>query len=233
MKIQGKNAVNEAIRSGATIDTLLAEKGINHEILALARKNKVKIQFVDKKILDKNSPDGRHQGFIAEISDFVYSSVEEILGAKKGHHFILILDGIQDPHNLGSILRVCECAGIDGVIIPKNRAVSVNETVVKVSAGAAAYVKVARVTNLNQTIEELKSRNIFVYAADMEGESIYGTDLKGDIALVIGGEGMGVTRLAKELCDKTVALPIRGEVNSLNASVAAGIVVYEALRQRT
>ncbi len=231
MKIQGKNAVHEALKSGATIDTLLVEKGLNHEIIALARKNKVKIQFVDKRVLDKNSPDGRHQGFVAETSEFVYSSVEDILNAKRERHFIVVLDGVEDPHNLGSVLRVCECAGADGVIIPKNRSASVNETVVRVSAGASAHVKVARVTNLNQTIELLKKQNIFVFAADMDGRSVYQTDLSGDVAVVIGGEGGGVSRLTKELCDGVISLPLKGKVNSLNASVAAGIIVYEALRQ--
>lgn len=232
MKIVGKNAVMEALRSGVTIDTLLVEKGLNHEIVARARKANVKIQYVEKNILDKRSPDVKHQGFIAETSEFNYSTVEEILAAKKDRHFIVILDGLEDPHNLGSILRVCECAGVDGVIIPKNRSVSVNDTVVRISAGASAFVKVAKVTNLNQTIEELKKRNIFVFCADMDGQSIYKTDLKGDIALVIGGEGFGVSKLTKELCDGVIALPLCGQVNSLNASVACGIVVYEVVRQR-
>ena len=143
-----------------------------------------------------------------------------------------MLDGVEDPHNLGSIIRVCECAGVHGIVIPKHRSASVNETVVKVSAGAAEHIKIARVTNINSAIEELQQNGVWVFAADMSGEDIYKTDLKGKIALVIGGEGLGVKKLTKQLCDKTVALPIRGQVNSLNASVACGIVVYEALRQR-
>ena len=144
---------------------------------------------------------------------------------------MLILDGVEDPHNLGSIIRVAECAGVHGVIIPRHRSVSVNDTVVKVSAGAASHVKVAKVTNINDAIEELKSKNVWVYAADMDGGSIYDARLTGAIAFVIGGEGQGVKRLTKQKCDGVVALPMYGKVNSLNASVAAGIVVYEYLRQ--
>ncbi len=233
MKIEGKNAVSEALKSNSTIDTLIVEKGQTGEIVARARKLNIKIQEVDKRTLDKISLEGKHQGYIAEVSDFVYSSVEEILEGKtsKGN-FIVILDGVEDPHNLGSILRVCECAGVDGVIIPKNRSVSVNETVVRVSAGASSHVKVAKVTNLNNVIDDLKKLNIWVYCADMDGQSIYSTDLKGNIALVIGGEGNGVSRLTKEKCDGVISMPLFGKVNSLNASVATGIVVYEAVRQR-
>lgn len=233
MKIEGRNAVSEALKSGQTIDNLLVEKNTNHEIIAKARKAKIKIQFVDKKTLDKISTTGKHQGFIAEVTDFVYSSVEDILSAgTEGKRFIVILDGIEDPHNLGSILRVCECAGVDGVIIGKNRSCTVNDTVVRVSAGASAHVKVAKVTNLNTTIEELKAKNIWVYCADMDGVSVYDVDMTGNVALVIGGEGSGVAQLVKTNCDGVVALAINGKVNSLNASVACGITVYEVVRQR-
>lgn len=232
MKICGKNAVLEALKSQTTIEKILVEKGTNHEIIALARASKIKISFVDKYLLDKLCPDKKHQGFIAEVSEFSYCELEDILQAKKEHHFILLLDGVEDPHNLGSILRVAECAGVDGVVIPRNRSCGVNDTVVKVSSGASNYVKVAKVTNINATIEDLKKQNIWVYCADMDGESIYKTDLRGDIALVIGGEGKGVSPLCRSLCDGAVSLPLLGEVNSLNASVACGIVVYEALRQR-
>ena len=232
MKIEGKNAVREALRSGVTVDTLLIEKGMNDEIIALARKKQVRMQYLDKRVMDKRSPGGKHQGFIAEISDFVYSTVEEIVASSKGRHFIVLLDGVEDPHNLGSILRVCECAGVDGVVIGKNRSVSVNDTVMRVSAGAANHVKVARVTNLTRVIDTLKAQGIWVYAADMDGDSIYECDLKGDVALVIGGEGKGVTLLVKEHCDGVVSMPLLGKVNSLNASVACGIAVYEAVRQR-
>lgn len=232
MKIQGKNAITEALKSDVTVEKVLVEKGTNHEIIALARSKGVKVQFVDKYLLDKLCPDKKHQGFVAEISEFSYCEIEDILANKKEHHFILLLDGVEDPHNLGSILRVCECAGVDGVVIPKNRSCGVNDTVVKVSSGASNYVKVAKVTNINTTIEYLKKQNIWVYCADMDGESIYKTDLKGDIAIVIGGEGKGVSTLCRTLCDGVISLPLLGEVNSLNASVACGIAVYEALRQR-
>jgi len=235
MKIEGKNAVAEALKSGTQIDHIYAEKGANHPIIAMARENGVAVKFVDKKILDKESVTGRHQGFIAVAADFEYSEIEDILAdaENKGEApFIIILDGIEDPHNLGSILRVAECSGAHGVVIPKNRAVSVNETVIRVSAGAAEHVKVAKVTNINNTIKDLKEKGVWIYAADMDGELIYNVNLKGSLAIVIGGEGKGISRLTKELCDGIVALPMKGKVSSLNASVACGIVTYEALRQR-
>lgn len=236
MKIEGRNAVLEALKSeNTTIDVVMVEKGTNHEIVALTRKRGIKLQFVDKYILDKNSLSGRHQGFMAITSEFNYCEVEDILQyaqQKEQPAFLVVLDGVMDPHNLGSILRVCECAGVNGVIIPKNRSASVNETVLRVSSGAAEHVKVARVVNLNQTIELLKKNNIWVYGADMDGESMYDVDLTGNIALVIGGEGLGISRLTKELCDGVVAIPLLGQVNSLNASVACGVAVYECVRQR-
>ncbi|MEG1527938.1 MAG: 23S rRNA (guanosine(2251)-2'-O)-methyltransferase RlmB [Clostridia bacterium] len=231
MKIEGRNAVSEALKGNLTIDKLMVQEGINHSIIALARKKNIRIQFVDKQILDKQSESGAHQGFVAFASEFVYSSVEEILASKKDRHFIVILDNIVDPHNLGSILRVCECAGVDGVIIPKNNSVCVNDTVVRVSCGATSYVKVARVTNINVCIEQLKKQNIWVYCAESNGQSMYSTDLTGDIALVIGGEGQGVSRLTRQLCDGAISIALQGKINSLNASVACGIVVYEAVRQ--
>lgn len=232
MKIEGKNAVLEAIKSGATIDKILCQKDVNHEIISLARQNKIKIQLVDKWTLDKNSAEKRHQGFIAYASEFAYSDLEEILQNKKERHFIVLLDGLEDPHNLGSILRVCECAGVDGVVIPSNRSVSVTDTVVRVSAGASAHVKVARVHSINNTVEKLKKLNIWVYCLDAGGKNIYETDLSGNIALVIGGEGKGVSPLTKKLCDGAVSLPMLGKINSLNASVACGIALYEVLRRQ-
>lgn len=236
MKIEGRNAVLETLRGeNTTIDLLMVEKGINHEIVALARQRGVKLQFVDKYILDKNSVSGRHQGFICLTSEFSYCEVEDILQEAKDKEqdaFIVILDGVMDPHNLGSILRVCECAGVHGVIIPKNRSASVNETVLRTSSGSAEHVKVARVVNINSAIEMLKKNNVWVYGTDMDGQSAYATDLTGNIALVIGGEGLGISHLTKQLCDGVVAIPLMGKVNSLNASVACGIVVYESVRQR-
>ena len=177
----------------------------------------------------------RHQGFIAKVTDFEYCEVSDILAEAENRGedaFIVLLDGVEDPHNLGSVIRVCECAGVHGVIIPKHRAAGVNETVVRVSAGAAEHMKIARVTNIVSAIEELQSAGVWVYAADMDGENIYSADLTGKAAFVIGGEGNGVRPVTAKACDKTVALPLRGKVNSLNASVACGVVVYEALRQR-
>ncbi len=238
MKIEGRNAVGEAIRAGKTIDRLLVQKGLKdtaaNKIIDDAKSRGIKIFFRDKEALDRESVQGRHQGFLAEITDFVYCELEDILAAaeQKGEPpFVLLLDGVEDPHNLGSILRVAECAGVHGVVIPRHRSVSVNETVIKVSAGAAAHVHVAKVTNINDAIDALKARNVWVYAADMDGPSIYGTDIKGAAAFVIGGEGQGVKRLTRSKCDGVVSVPMRGKVNSLNASVAAGVVVFEKLRQ--
>ena len=236
MNIEGRNAVTEALKADTTFESLLVEKGINHSIIALARQKGIKIQFVEKKVLDKISVTKRHQGFIGKVTDFEYSEVEDILAVAKQRgedEFVVVLDGVEDPHNLGSILRVCECAGVHGVIIPKNRAVGVNETVVKTSAGATQHIKVARVTNLSTAISDLKKAGLWVYCADMDGQDIYQTNLKGRLCLVVGGEGKGVSRLVKENCDGVVSLQLKGSVNSLNASVACGIVVYEALRQRT
>ena len=239
MKITGRNAVSEALNSDVTIDRLAVARGLKdsqaNSLINIAKSKGIKIAFLDKEILDKESKGVKHQGFIAEITDYKYAEVEDILeDAKvKGQDpFIIILDGVEDPHNLGSVLRVAECAGVSGVIIARHRAVSVNETVIRVSAGAAAHVKVARVTNINDTIRELKDRNIFVLAAETGGNNLYKTDLKGALAVVIGGEDSGVKRLTKQLCDGIISLPMFGEVNSLNASVACGAVVYEAIRQR-
>ena len=231
MKIEGKNAVYELLKSGATVNKLMVLKEETGKIVALARQQGVKIQFVDKKVLDKASVTGKHQGYIVETVDFEYSELEDIL-AKDGDKLIVVLDEINDPHNLGSIIRVCECAGVDGIVIGKNRQVQVNETVVRCSSGAISHVKIARVTNINTAIETLKQSNVWVYCADMDGQSMYKTNLTGNVALVIGGEGNGVSRLTKSLCDGVVSIDLRGKVNSLNASVACGIVVYEALRQR-
>ena len=234
MKIEGRNAVREAIRAGKTVDRLLVQKGVKDVIIEDAKRRGIKIFFRDKEALDRESAQGKHQGFIAEVTDFVYCELEEILAKaeQKGEPpFLLLLDGVEDPHNLGSILRVAECAGVHGVVIPRHRSVSVNETVVKVSAGSASHVAVAKVTNINDAIDELKKLGVWVYAADMNGSSVYDTDLCGAVAFVIGGEGSGVKRLTLSKCDGVVAIPMRGKVNSLNASVAAGVVTFEKLRQ--
>ncbi|MBR2967800.1 MAG: 23S rRNA (guanosine(2251)-2'-O)-methyltransferase RlmB [Clostridia bacterium] len=238
MKIEGRNAVTEALKAGTTIDRLLVEKGLKdagaQKIIDEAKSRGVKIFFRDKIALDRESATKRHQGFIAEVTDYKYSELEEILSLaeQRGEPpFLLILDGVEDPHNLGSILRVAECAGAHGVIIPRHRSVSVNETVIKVSAGASAHIKVAKVTNINDTIDELKSRGVWVYCADMDGQSVYKTDLTGPVAIVVGGEGRGVGKRTRSNCDGIVSLPMYGQVNSLNASVATAIVVYERIRQ--
>ena len=231
MRIEGKNAVYELLKSGTTVNKVLIQKEETGKIVALAKQMGVKIQFVDKKVLDKESVTGKHQGYIAEAVDFEYCDLEDLL-VKTGDKLIVVLDEINDPHNLGSIIRVCECAGVDGIVMGKNRQVQVNETVVRCSAGAISHVKIARVTNVNTAIEQMKESGVWVYCADMDGQSMYDANLKGNIALVIGGEGNGVSRLTKSLCDGVISIDLRGKVNSLNASVACGIVVYEALRQR-
>lgn len=238
MVISGKHAVKEAVKSGATIDKLMVLTGTvdreHKEIIALAKNKGVKVMYVQKDVLDKETP--KHQGVVAYTSEYKYSTLDEILSiaeAKGEQPFIVILDGITDVHNLGSVLRVAECTGVHGVIIPKHRAACVNETVIRISAGAAEHVAVARVTNINDAIKTLKERNVWVYAAEADGGLIYKTDLKGAIAIVIGGEDTGVKQLTKKLCDGVISLPLFGEINSLNASVAAGAVLYEAIRQRT
>ncbi len=240
MKIEGRNAVAEAIRAGKTIDRLLVQKGLKdvaaNKIIDDAKSRGIKIFFRDKEALDRESAQKRHQGFLAEITDYVYATLDDVLqnaAQKNEPPFVLLLDGVEDPHNLGSILRVAECAGAHGVVIPRHRSVSVNETVIKVSAGAAAHVSVAKVTNINDAIDELKAQNIWVYAADMDGASLYDTDIKGAVAFVIGGEGQGVKRLTKQKCDGVVSIPMFGKVNSLNASVAAGVVAFEKRRRET
>lgn len=238
MKIEGRHAIAEALGSGKTIDRLIVKKGIRdaegNRLIDEAKARGVKVQFRDKEALDRESRDGKHQGFIAEITDFVYCSTEDILeyARQTGKPpFIVICDGIEDPHNLGSIIRVAECSGVHGIIIPSRRSVSVNETVIKVSAGAASHMRIAKVTNCNDAIKELKSKGVWVYCADMGGDEMYKVDLTGPVALVIGGEGAGVHRLIKENCDGSVSIPMFGKINSLNASVAAGVILYEKIRQ--
>ena len=232
MQIEGRNAVREAIISGATIEKIMASNNAKdttfQEIIRLAKSNKLKIQFVDNALLNKASQTGKHQGIIAITTDFKYSTMSEILSVSRTKNkdpFILILDGIEDPHNLGSIVRVCECFGVDGIIIGKNRACGVNETVIKTSAGATSYVKIAKVTNINNAIEELKENNIWVYACELGGEDITSVDYSGGVAVVIGSEGFGTSKLTLKLCDKIVTIPMCGKINSLNASVATGIAI--------
>ncbi len=239
MIIEGKNAVSEALSAETTIEKLYVEKGnfakeINR-IIAKAREAGIKIAFEKTETLDKLSPSGRHQGVIATTTEYKYFDLEDMVARAKANSedmLFIILDGVEDPHNLGAVIRVADCAGATGVIVPKHRGTGVTDTVIRVSAGASQHVKVAKVTNVNDAIRYLKEQGVFVFAADMDGQSIYRTNLKGNIALVIGGEGSGVHSLTRKLCDGIISLPLFGKVNSLNASVATGAVIYEAIRQR-
>ena len=232
MKIEGRNSVYEALRSDdVTVNSLMCEKGLQNSITALARQKGVKITYVDKSVLDKASIEGKHQGYVADVTDFNYCEVEDIL-AQNPNPFVIILDGLSDPHNFGSIIRACECAGVDGIIIGKNRQVAVNDTVVRTSAGAVAHVKIARVTNVNNAIKQLQEAGVWVYALDMDGQEITGVNLTGSVAIVVGSEGDGISQYTKKCCDGVVSLKLKGKVNSLNASVACGIAVYEVVRQR-
>lgn len=237
MKIKGRNALREALNSDTNIIKLMASNSskdkVFGELISLCKKKGVKIQFVDNKILDKECDN--HQGFVAITSDFQYSTVEDILNVakeKNENNFILILDGIEDPHNFGSIIRVAECLGVHGIIISKNRACPVTDTVAKVSAGAIEHVKIAKVTNINTEIERLKESGVWIYACELGGENLNNADLKGNIAIVMGSEGKGVSALTRKLCDGVVSMKMHGKVNSLNVSVATGIVLYEAVRKR-
>ncbi len=235
MIIFGKNTIMEALKSGKAVHKLWAANDRDNDLLALARKSNLRAQLVSRDKLDELANGGSHQGFVAEVEDFTYSSVEEILSfadSRGQQPFLVILDGVEDPHNLGSVLRVCECAGVHGIIIPKHRACEINETVAKTSAGALSYMRVAKVVNLNQTVDMLKSRGVWVFAVELGGQDIYSQNLTGALALVIGSEGHGVSPLLKKNCDGVLTLPMKGQVNSLNASVACGIAVFESLRQR-
>lgn len=237
--IEGRNAVIEAFRAGKTVDKLFILDGCQDgPILTIKReagKHGSLIKYVAKERLDQLSETGKHQGVIAYAAAYEYADVADILKnakEKKEAPFLILLDGIEDPHNLGAIIRTANLAGAHGVIIPKNRAVGLTATVVKASAGALNYTPVAKVTNLGQTMEELKKEGIWFVCADMEGTQMYRLDLKGPIGLVIGSEGSGVSRLVKEKCDFAASIPMQGDIDSLNASVAAGVLAYEIVRQR-
>ncbi|MBP5305613.1 MAG: 23S rRNA (guanosine(2251)-2'-O)-methyltransferase RlmB [Lachnospiraceae bacterium] len=239
LTIEGRNAVLESLKSGKPVDKLLVQEGAGegsvNTILREAKKAGVVIEYVPKERLDAMSKTGRHQGVIASCAAYEYAEVEDILAAAKEKNedpFIVVLDGIEDPHNLGAIIRTAHQAGAHGIIIPKRRAVGLTATVAKTSAGAINYLPVAKVTNISQTIEELKKEGIWFACADMDGEVMYRANLKGPIGIVIGNEGEGVSRLVKEKCDFTVSIPMKGQIDSLNASVAAGVLTYEIVRQR-
>lgn len=237
--IEGRNAVIEAFRSGKTIDKLYVLDGCKDgpvmTIIREAKKTDIIIRYVDREILDRLSKTGHHQGVVANAAAYDYAEVKDILNAarEKGEPpFVFILDGIEDPHNLGAIIRTANLAGAHGVIIPKRRAVGLTATVAKTSAGALNYTPVAKVTNLSATIEELKKEGLWFVCADMGGETMYNLNLTGPIGLVIGNEGEGVSRLVKEKCDYVASIPMKGNIDSLNASVAAGVLAYEIVRQR-
>ncbi|GLB31112.1 23S rRNA (guanosine(2251)-2'-O)-methyltransferase RlmB [Lacrimispora amygdalina] len=237
--IEGRNAVLEAFRSGKTIDKLYVQKGVSdgpiQSILREAKKTDTIVNFVERERLDQMSEEGRHQGVIAHAAAYEYAEVEDLLKAaeEKGEPpFLFLLDGIEDPHNLGAIIRTANLAGAHGVIIPKRRAVGLTATVAKTSAGALNYTPVAKVTNLTAVMEDLKKKGMWFVCADMDGESMYRLNLKGPIGLVIGSEGSGVSRLVKETCDMVASIPMKGNIDSLNASVAAGVLAYEIVRQR-
>ena len=238
-QIEGRNAVLEAFRSGKCVDKLFildgCQDGPVRTIAREARKKDTIINYVAKERLDQLSETGAHQGVIAQVAAYEYASVEDILAKarEKGEDpFIFILDNIEDPHNLGAIIRTANLAGAHGVIIPKRRAVGLTATVARTSAGALNYTPVAKVTNLVKTMEDLKKKGLWFVCADMDGDVMYDVNMKGPIGLVIGNEGEGVGRLVKDTCDFTARIPMKGDIDSLNASVAAGVLAYEIVRQR-
>lgn len=237
--IEGRNAVIEAFRSGKTIDKLYVLDGCQdgpvRTIVREAKKHDTLIQFVTKERLDQLSATGKHQGVLAQAAAYEYATVEDILkrAEEKGEDpFIILLDGIEDPHNLGAILRTANLSGAHGIIIPKRRAVGLTAVVARTSCGAINYTPVAKVTNLKKTMEELKEKGLWFVCADMDGTKMYDLNLTGPIGLVIGSEGEGVSRLVRENCDLIASIPMKGDIDSLNASVAAGVLAYEIVRQR-
>ena len=237
--IEGRNAIIEAFRAGKTVDKLFVlehcKEGSMNTVLREAKKHDTIINYVKKERLDQMSETGKHQGVIAYIAAFEYATVNDILkkAEDKGEPpFVVILDDIEDPHNLGAIIRTANLAGAHGVIIPKHRAAGLTATAVKASAGAVSYTPVAKVTNISKTIEELKDKGLWFVCADMGGTTMYDLDLKGPIGLVVGNEGKGVSRLVKEKCDFIASIPMFGDIDSLNASVATGVLAYEIVRQR-
>ena len=240
MQIEGKNSVLEALYAQKKIDRICIQKGnINSKqiniILDLAKRSGVRYEFVYRNQLDKMSRTKNHQGVIAIVADYEYCYIDDIIRSaeQKGKDaFVVILDGIEDPYNFGSIIRTCECAGVDGIIIPEHRACGVNETVVKVSAGAINHMLISRVANINDAIKKLKAEGFWVFGTAMDGKEAKTLDLTGKIAIVIGNEGNGMHELSRKNCDDIIAIKMRGKLNSLNAGVATGIVLFQALEQR-
>ena len=239
-KIEGRNAVIELLNSGRDINKIFIQNGEKHgsinKIISMAKEKRIVINKVDKMKMDNISETKRHQGVIAIVAPYNYSTIDEILEYahdKKEEPFLLILDGIEDVHNLGSIIRTAETAGVHGIIIPKRRAASVNATVAKTSAGAVEYMKIARVSNLNETIKQLKENGLWIIGTEMNAKiKYYDQDYKFPIAIVIGNEGEGISSLVKKNCDILINIPMKGKINSLNASVSTGIILYETLKQR-
>lgn len=237
--IIGRNAVRELLTEGRDVEKIYVQKGelegsINL-LVGMASEKKIPIIELDRTKLDRMCAGARHQGIIAIASEHNYSSVEEILEYAESigeKPFLVILDGVEDPHNLGAIIRSAECMGAHGIIIPKRRAVGLTPTVAKASAGAMMHMRVAKVTNISQTIDELKEKGLWLYAADMDGESVYNSDLKGAVGIVLGSEGEGISRLVKEKCDFVVSIPMYGKVNSMNVSCAAAVILSEVARQK-
>lgn len=236
--VAGRNAVNEVLRSGREIEFLMVAKGAGGSvmpIIAECKKRKIPVKEMPRQKLDFKLPGVNHQGVAIVVSSGSYSSVEEIIESAKADSkpaFILVLDEIEDPHNFGAIIRTAECCAVHGIIIPKRHSVGINNTVYKTACGAAEYVKIARVSNLASTLDMLKENGIWVYGADMNGDDIFSTDFNADTAIVIGNEGKGISRLVKEKCDFLVKIPMFGKINSLNASVAAGISMYSVVNSR-
>lgn len=236
--IIGRNAVLEALKNNREIEKITIARGAEgsvKQIVAKARDRKIPLYYSEKSRLDKAASGGAHQGVVAVVSDYEYCTVDDILelAEKRGEKpFVIILDGLEDPHNLGAVMRTAECAGVHGIIIPKRRSVSVNETVAKTSAGASEYMLCARVTNISREIEKLQERGLWIGAVDMGDTLYYDQDFTGALGLVIGGEGSGVSRLVREKCDFVVSIPMKGRITSLNASNAASIMMYEVVRQR-
>ncbi len=239
MIIYGRNSVKEALQGDKTIDKLYMLKGEKDyalsNIFKMAKDRNIFVSYVDKFALDKLSEKGNHQGVAISVTDFDYCSIEDILDSAKAKGedaLIVLLDGITDPHNFGAIIRSAECFGAHGIVIPRHRSVSVNDTVAKVASGAIEHMMIAKVTNINDAIRDLKMQNVWVYATDFDGLNPCSVDLTGNIGLVIGSEGLGIKRLTKDLCDGTLTIPQYGRINSLNASVATGVLLYEVASQR-
>ena len=235
--IVGRNPVTEALRSGREIDKLMvsSEEGSMKKILALAKERRIPVMKVEKSAIDRIAEGKAHQGVAAYVSAYAYAELDDIfrIAEERGEDpFVIILDNLEDPHNLGAIMRTAECAGVHGIIIPKRRACGLTEVVAKASAGAIEYMPCVKVTNIAQAIEELKERGVWVAACDMGGQEYYKADLKGKLAVVIGSEGSGISRLVKEKCDFVVSMPMVGRITSLNASNAAAVIIYEVRKQR-